>query len=84
MIVVMEKKPIEKACEILGGQSAMAKLFGIATPSVNQWVKQRRPIPAERCPAIERATQGAVRCEELRPDVDWAYLRGTSVDQKAA
>jgi len=29
-------------------------------------------------PAIERATKGAVRCEELRPDVDWAYLRGTA------
>ena len=26
---------------------------------------------------IERESFGAVRCEELRPDVDWAYLRGT-------
>lgn len=30
---------------------------------------------------IERETGGVVRCEDLRPDVDWAYLRGTS--QKA-
>lgn len=28
--------------------------------------------------AFERESGGAVRCEELRPDVDWAYLRGTS------
>ena len=26
---------------------------------------------------IERESSGAVRCEDLRPDVDWAYLRGT-------
>jgi DNA-binding transcriptional regulator YdaS (Cro superfamily) len=28
--------------------------------------------------AIERETDGAVRCEDLRPDVDWQYLRGTA------
>ena len=29
------------------------------------------------CIDIERESSGAVRCEVLRPDVDWAYLRGT-------
>lgn len=24
---------------------------------------------------IERESLGVIRCEELRPDVDWAYLR---------
>ena len=28
--------------------------------------------------AIERESGGVVRCEQLRPDVDWAYLRGTA------
>ena len=27
---------------------------------------------------IERESKGKVRCEKLRPDVDWAYIRGTS------
>ena len=27
---------------------------------------------------IERASARAVTCEDLRPDVDWAYLRGTA------
>lgn len=27
--------------------------------------------------AIERETAGQISCEQLRPDVDWAYLRGT-------
>jgi DNA-binding transcriptional regulator YdaS (Cro superfamily) len=27
---------------------------------------------------LDRESGGKVRCEELRPDVDWAYLRATS------
>ena len=33
---------------------------------------------------IERESGGAVRCEDLRPDVDWAYLRSTSKPRRAA
>jgi len=33
--------------------------------------------------AIERESAGAVRCEDLRPDVDWAYLRGTEPQSPA-
>ena len=29
------------------------------------------------CINIERESIGAVTCEQLRPDVDWQYLRGT-------
>ncbi|HEY0878970.1 MAG TPA: YdaS family helix-turn-helix protein [Zeimonas sp.] len=36
------------------------------------------------CIAIERESGGAVRCEDLRPDVDWAYLRGTAPVEKVA
>jgi DNA-binding transcriptional regulator YdaS (Cro superfamily) len=27
--------------------------------------------------SIERESKGSVTVEELRPDVDWAYIRGT-------
>lgn len=27
---------------------------------------------------IDRESEGAVTCEECRPDVDWAHLRGNS------
>ena len=57
----------------LGGTVAVARMAGVAPPSVTAW--RKRGIPAERCPDIERATGGTVRCEELRPDVDWNYLR---------
>lgn len=34
---------------------------------------------------IERESGGTVRCEDLRPDVDWAYLRNsTSATGEAA
>lgn len=37
------------------------------------------------CINIERESGGEVRCESLRPDVDWGYLRGTgSAKDKAA
>ena len=26
---------------------------------------------------IDRESCGTIRCEDMRPDVDWAYLRGT-------
>lgn len=28
--------------------------------------------------AIERESAGEVRCEDLRPDVDWQFLRNTA------
>lgn len=36
------------------------------------------------CINIDRESGGAVRCEDLRPDVDWGYLRGTSAEQGKA
>lgn len=67
--------PILKAADILGGQASLARAMGVQPPTVHQWAKGDRPIPAERCPQIEQLTRGGVRCEELRPDVNWAVLR---------
>lgn len=66
-----------KSISLVGGQSALAKLLGVVPQVVHNWLV-RGNVPAEKCPAIERATNGAVRCEDLRPDVDWAYLRNTA------
>lgn len=72
---------MKKACLLVGNQTRLAFLLGVKPPTVCQWATGIRPIPAERCIEIERATGSQVRCEDLRPDVDWAYLRGTSSDQ---
>lgn len=70
----MKINPISKAAEIIGSRTALASVVGVSRGAVWQWEHERR-IPAEHCPSIERATKGAVRCEEMRPDVDWAYIR---------
>lgn len=57
-------------------QTGLAKKLGMETSVlVNQWANGVRQVPAERCPAIEVATGGSVRCEDLRPDVAWHVLR---------
>lgn len=66
--------------------SELARTIGVTPVMVSQWKLGIRQVPAERCPDIERATNGAVTCEELRPDlaVQWAYLRSTGCEKKAA
>lgn len=80
----MNTGSILKACEIAGGQAALARLVDVHPSMVHQWIKGYKRVPAERCPAIERATDRAVTCEEIRPDVDWAYLRNTQAEIQGA
>lgn len=62
------------AVKLLGGPVAAARKLHIDRyQTVQQWTKSR--VPAEHCPAIEVATEGEVRCEDLRPDVNWGALR---------
>lgn len=63
------------------GRIGIAQALGIGAANVYQWETGRRPVPPEHCPVIERVTGRLVTCEEMRPDVDWAYLRGSAVPQ---
>ena len=72
-----ETHPVLKAARIVGSQSAIAAQLGLKKQNVYQWTLPGRKVPAEHCPLIERMTEGKVRCEELRPDVDWAYIRAS-------
>jgi len=56
----------------LGGPAAVARMVGCRSPSVSEW--RTRGIPADRCPAIERATKGGVTCEEICPRVRWVRV----------
>ena len=53
------------------GLTALAAELSVSPQRLANWVG--RQVPAERCPDVERAT--GVRCEVLRPDVDWAFIR---------
>lgn len=64
--------PLDRAIQSAGSLAALASAIGVAVSSPSMW-KKRGNVPAEHCPAIERAT--GVRCEELRPDVQWSVLR---------
>jgi DNA-binding transcriptional regulator YdaS (Cro superfamily) len=57
-------------------QSDLARKLKITPVLIHQWKTGARQVPANRCPDIERETNGVVRCEDLRPGVDWAILRG--------
>lgn len=62
----------------------LASMLGVAPTYLYQMTVGIRSISPERAIQIEKATDGAVTCEELRPDVDWAYLRGTSASVQPA
>lgn len=75
ILVSMTTSAIERAIKCFGSQSAMASRLGLSQPTISEWLRGDRQVPAERCPVIERETSGAVRCEDLRPDVAWDVLR---------
>lgn len=76
---IPEKAALQRAAAVLGGQAALASVLGYDDRrNVSPWFNTDRRLPAEHCPAIERATRekgSAVLCEELRPDVAWDVLR---------
>lgn len=67
-----------------GAKSALARALDVDPQLVGQWASGIRPVPAERCIEVEKATGGRVRCEDMRPDVDWAFLRKVDARRKAA
>ena len=80
----MSKDELKEAIREAGGQAALARHFKISPASVNEWFNGERPFPSDRCIGIEEFTNGAIRCEDMRPDINWAYLRQSASEQKAA
>jgi len=68
-----------------GTGSALAAALNVQRVLVSQWAAETRPraIPAEHCPGLERATGGAVTCEETRPDVPWRRIPDRKWPHKA-
>ncbi|WP_027390550.1 transcriptional regulator [Chrysiogenes arsenatis] len=65
---------LDKVFKITGSKSALARLLDISPAAISQWDK----VPLPHCFTIEKITNGQVRCEELRPDIDWSVLRQPS------
>lgn len=67
---------LDRAIEKAGGKTALMRKLNecghdIGTQStIGAWRLKR--VPSDYCPDIEALT--GVRCEELRPDVNWSVL----------
>jgi DNA-binding transcriptional regulator YdaS (Cro superfamily) len=64
---------LERAIEIAGSVGKLADAIGSRQSVVSNW-RARGNVSAEGCAEIERATAGAVTCEELRPDLRWQRM----------
>ncbi|MFS2027668.1 transcriptional regulator [Massilia sp. CT11-137] len=51
-------------------KAAFAREIGVSNAMLYQFEKGIRPVPPKYCPAIERASDGKVTRQELRPK-DW-------------
>lgn len=67
--------PIKIAITHMGNPTNLARYLGVTTQAVCFWRDGKRKIPPEICIQIEKGTSGAVRCNDLRPDVEWSYIR---------
>lgn len=66
------KQALEKAIAKAGGLAQFAEKVGAPSEhAVKAWKINR--VPSDYCPKIERIT--GVKCESLRPDVEWPVLR---------
>lgn len=66
-------KPLER-----GALDAFASACLTTSGQLKQVAYGNRRPSASLAINIERESTGRVTCEELRPDVDWAYLRSSS------
>jgi DNA-binding transcriptional regulator YdaS (Cro superfamily) len=57
-------------------RTAFCSACGTTERYLRKAISAKQPLGL-LCINIDRESHGAVRCEDLRPDVDWAYLRGT-------
>lgn len=81
-IIETPKEALDRAINVAGGMSALAKTLNLSGHQViYQWGLNR--VPSDYCPLIEKITGGLVRCEDLRPDVAWGVLRNAPAQEKA-
>jgi len=81
----MNHAPLAKrASEYVGGTSALARILGRSASEISQWISGNRPVPLIAAAAIERATDGAVTRQDLRPHDWWLIWPELAEQQEAA
>ncbi len=56
-------------------QRAFAQRCGTSVGYLRKAASMKQRLGAKLVIAVEKESNGTLRCEALRPDVDWAYLR---------
>jgi DNA-binding transcriptional regulator YdaS (Cro superfamily) len=64
------QKAVQRAVDLLGSQSALAKAVGKSQPAIYKWTHGKALPTWQSAIAIERATAGRVTRHEIRPDVE--------------
>ena len=66
-------------CQLHKGSAVRLARHLKCKPSfIYHWFSGYRSIPVRYCIEIEKFTNGEVKCEDLCPDIDWAYLRNSA------
>ncbi len=60
---------LKRAIEVVGGVKKLALELGVHPNNISGWLYRDLKIPAHHVPKIVQATQGAIKPEELRPDI---------------
>ena len=64
-----------------GRAAALARALGVKPVVVSRWGSGAKPVPIERCLAVERVTDGLVRRQDLRPKDWWVVWPELQVTQ---
>jgi DNA-binding transcriptional regulator YdaS (Cro superfamily) len=82
----MDETPLQKAVNHVGGKATtLAQLIGRKQSTVWDWLnKEGRKVPPDACREIERATDGKVTAEELRPDLAALFKPSRKAKRRAA
>lgn len=59
-------------------RASFVERCGTSEGYLRKAISKGQQLGEKLCIAIERESKRAVTCEELRPDVDWAYLRDST------
>jgi DNA-binding transcriptional regulator YdaS (Cro superfamily) len=78
-LMAIRQKPnleiLKKAIEIVGGLTQLSIRVNVSYQTVLDWKHGRRVPTPTNCQKIEKATDGAIKAEDILPDYPWNELR---------
>jgi DNA-binding transcriptional regulator YdaS (Cro superfamily) len=69
---------ITRAIEHFGSQEKLAKALDVSQGAISQYATGNKRPSAEVAIRLEEASGGAIKAEDLRPDVPWHVIRNSA------